>query len=140
MPENKPEGTNPAAPSGSTALTGRKPWTSLLFLYALFVFLRFLQSLLLSEPAVIPDELAYKSMAYGFYKWLDPLALRPEAVGAPTNVGYVLYQVLISFIFFVRDNFLVAGKLFNAFLINAAPRCHSPIIPICSARAARVKA
>ena len=119
MPEKMPESADLLASSRSFAETGPKLWPSLIFLYALFVFLRFLQSLLLSEPAVIPDELVYKSMAYGFYKWLDPFVLRPEAVGAPTNVGYVLYQILIAFIFFFRDNFLVAGKLFNAFLINA---------------------
>ncbi len=119
MPERMPPGAGPPLSSGSSAETRPKLWASLLFLYASFVLLRFLQSLLLSEPAVIPDELAYKSMAYGFYKWLDPFALSAEAVGAPTNVGYVLYQVLIAFIFFFRDNFLVAGKLFNAFLINA---------------------
>jgi len=119
MPEKMPEGADLPASSKSFAETGPKLWTSVLFLYGSFVLLRFLQSLLLSEPAVIPDELVYKSMAYGFFKWQDLFALSPEAVGAPTNVGYVLYQILISLIFFFRDNFLVAGKLVNAFLINA---------------------
>jgi hypothetical protein len=49
-----------------SAGAGPRLWTSVLFLYGSFVLLRFLQSLLLSEPAVIPDELVYKSMAYGF--------------------------------------------------------------------------
>jgi len=119
MPEKTPDPADQLFPPPISTETGPRLWTSLLFLYGVFVLLRFLQSLLLSEPAVIPDELVYKSMAYGFYKWLDPFVLRPEVVGAPTNVGYVLYQVLIAFIFFFRDNFLVAGKLFNAFLINA---------------------
>jgi len=119
MPEKTPGRADQLFPPPISAETGPRLWTSVLFLYGSFVLLRFLQSLLLSEPAVIPDELVYKSMAYGFYKWLDPFVLRPEAVGAPTNVGYVLYQILIAFIFFFRDNFLVAGKLFNAFLINA---------------------
>jgi hypothetical protein len=119
MPEKAQVGEDQLMPPPIPERIGPRLWTSLLFLYVLFVLLRFLQSLLLSEPAVIPDELVYKSMALGFYKWLDPFVLRPEAVGAPTNVGYVLYQILIAFIFFFRDNFLVAGKLFNAFLINA---------------------
>lgn len=98
----------------------RGTWPSILSVYAVFVLLRFLQALFLTEPVVIPDELVYKSMAYGFFKWQDFFSLSAEAVGAPTNVGYVLYQLPLSLIFFFRDNFLVAGKLLNALMINAA--------------------
>jgi len=98
----------------------KNSWQSLFLWYGVFVFLRFVISLLFTEPLVIPDELTYKSMAYGFYRWQDFFALTPDMVGAPTNVGYILYQLVLSVIFFFQDNFLIIAKLINSLLINAA--------------------
>ena len=99
---------------------GRIHWKSVFVLYSTFVLLRFLLALLLVEPVVIPDELTYKSMAYGFYKWQNFFALSPAMVGAPTNIGYIFYQFVISPIFIFDGYFLIAGKLLNSLLINTA--------------------
>jgi hypothetical protein len=99
---------------------GQSHWKTVFLLYSTFVLLRFLIALLLVEPVVIPDELTYKSMAYGFYKWQNFFALSPEMVGAPTNIGYIFYQFVISPIFVFNGYFLIAGKLLNALVINAA--------------------
>ena len=54
-------------------------WPSILFVYVVFVLLRFLQALMLFEPVVIPDELVYKTMAYSFFKWQNFFTLSAEA-------------------------------------------------------------
>lgn len=99
---------------------GQSHWKTVFLLYSTFVLLRFLLALLLVEPVVIPDELTYKSMAYGFYKWQNFFALSPEMTGAPTNIGYIFYQFVISPIFVFNGYFLIAGKWLNALVINAA--------------------
>jgi hypothetical protein len=98
---------------------GQNHWKTIIVLYSSFVLLRFLLALLLTEPIVIPDELTYKFMAFGFYKWQNFFALSPGMVGAPTNIGYIFYQFIISPIFIFDGYFFIAGKLLNSLLINA---------------------
>jgi hypothetical protein len=100
--------------------TEKKPWQILVLWYAVFVLLRFILAILLTEPCIMPDELTYKSMAFGFYQYQDFFALTSHMVGAPTSVGYILYQFFLSSIFFFHENFLIFAKLLNSLLINAA--------------------
>lgn len=98
----------------------KNPWQILVLWYAVFVFVRFVLSILLTEPCIMPDELTYKSMAFAFYQSQDFFAVTSHMVGAPTSVGYILYQFFLSSIFFFQDNFLIFAKLLNSLLINAA--------------------
>lgn len=109
---------SPAA--GKTSGAGCDQGLTVFHLYAVLVALRFLASLLLSEPVILPDELAFQSMARGFFATGHFGTTAAAAIGAPTGLGYVLYPTILSVAFLFNDNFLVAGKLLNALLINAA--------------------
>lgn len=110
---------SPGTPQ-TTAKKSPAPWKTVVLLYFSFTLFRFLLALLIVEPVVLPDELVYKSMAYGFYKWLDFFALGPETTGVPTNIGYVFYQLVLSPIFFFKGYFFFAAKLLNAVVVNTA--------------------
>ena len=62
---------------------GLEPRLSVFHLYAVLVAFRFAASLLLSEPVILPDELAFKSMAQGFFSSGHFAAMAPGAIGAP---------------------------------------------------------
>jgi len=123
-------GVGPSMIPGSSSFELSKPrlhsgktqiqWKTLFVLYTSLSLFRFLLALVITEPIVIPDELAYKSMALGFFKWRNFFALNPEMVGAPTNIGYIFYPFVISPIFIFDGLFLIAGKLLNSLLINTA--------------------
>jgi len=115
IPGRVPEGT-------TLPVAGERRGTGLtvFHLYIALVAARFLASLLLSEPVILSDELTYKSMAWGFFSSGNFGLLRPETIGAVTNIPYVFYPLLLSFTMAFGENFLVVGKLLNALLINAA--------------------
>jgi Dolichyl-phosphate-mannose-protein mannosyltransferase len=90
----------------------------LILAYLFFVIGRFIISLMVQNPLIPTDELAYKNMAYSYFQTLN--FYNSQKLGYFVNLPNVLYPFLISPSFFLRDNFYVGIKLINALLITAA--------------------
>lgn len=90
----------------------------LMVLYLAFVLIRFVIALLVQNPLIPTDELAYKNMAYSFFKTGNFYNTQP--LGYFVALPNVLYPLLLSPSFHLGDNFYVGMKLINALLMNTA--------------------
>ena len=89
-------------------------------LYFLFFVLRFMISLYFDEPYIMGDELVYKTMALSFLKTAKFNSVQFANVGVSLNFPNVLYQMVISWSFLLKNNFYVAIKLTNSLISNMA--------------------
>lgn len=97
----------------------------LIILYFSLSIIRFLVAFLFPEPLIMPDELSYKAMAWGYFVKHDFYFLNSYTIGPSLqSIPNVLYQFIISPCFYYNDNFYIAAKLINSFLI------HLTIFPI----------
>lgn len=97
----------------------------LIILYFSLSIIRFLVALLFPEPLIMPDELSYKAMAWGYFVKHDFFFLNSYSIGPSLqSIPNVLYQFIISPCFYYHENFYIAAKLINSFVI------HLTIFPI----------
>jgi hypothetical protein len=93
-------------------------YSSLIIIYLIFVISRFIISLLIQNPLIPTDELAYKNMAYSFFT--TGSFYNTQSLSYFVNIPNVLYPFLISPSFFLKDNFYAGIKLINSVIINTA--------------------
>lgn len=96
-----------------------------IILYFSLSIIRFLVALFFPEPLIMPDELSYKAMAWGYFVKHDFFFLNSYSIGPSLqSIPNVLYQFIISPCFYYHENFYIAAKLINSFVI------HLTIFPI----------
>jgi hypothetical protein len=93
---------------------------TVLLLYLFSLIFLFLKSIYFSQPYIMGDELAYKSMAYSFFEYRTFYHYTSEQIGYTTNIPNILYQLLISPAFFYGDNFFIVIKFINSMLVSTA--------------------
>jgi len=86
--------------------------------YLVASVVRFIIALFIHNPPIISDELAYKSMALSFFRSLD--FFDTHNLGFSARIPNVIYPLVISPAFFLKDNFYVGIKLINSLLMNAS--------------------
>lgn len=86
--------------------------------YVCFTFVRFIVSMTSMEPSIVPDEIAYKNMAYSYFKYGDFFKLEKLYRDQTGLLPNFLYPYIISTGFYFKNNFFIFIKLINSILIN----------------------
>jgi len=90
-----------------------------IILYFSLSIIRFMVALFFPEPLIMPDELSYKAMAWGYFIKHDFYFLDSLSIGTSLqSIPNVLYQFIISPCFYYHENFYIAAKLINSFVIH----------------------
>ncbi|MBN2546852.1 MAG: hypothetical protein JXB50_13715 [Spirochaetes bacterium] len=100
---------------GANEFILKNPFSVILISYFIFTIIRFIISLLIEEPTIMGDELAYKSMAYNFFWYKNFYKID---YGFYINFPNYLYQLVISVSFFFKNNFYIIIKLINSLIMN----------------------